>query len=334
MDQLPLEILELIYLHAESSNLGFVNKQFYSISKDTVVQTKYLLIRYRIWKIHNWKPQVIANSKWISVVQDDIFNENIAITICQLGLHDQVFLDILAEYAANRGIPKLLEWLIHNAPYPKKIGLPLVTINRALIQSAMFGHAKNVELLLKAGADPKFDSDAALCMASKYGHLKSVLMLLKTDTNLHTDEEYPLCWASRHGHLEIVKALVEAGADINARRGCALHWASEQGNEDIVRYLLERGADVHSNDDHALRWSTIHGHLHIVEILMSHGANIHAMDDYALRNAVKMNHIRIVKFLLEKGANPHAQNEEAIKWAIQHKDEQLLQLLQGHLKEP
>ncbi|KAJ2997790.1 hypothetical protein HDV02_005159 [Globomyces sp. JEL0801] len=323
---LPTEIVQLIYLYAQSSHLQNVCKSFKQISQDTVTITKSLLVKHLIWFPDDTIKREVANDQWLHFVKDNEFNTNVALTLFNLNYTDPNLIEIIAEYSASHGVSDLMEWMIHHAPFKPK-GLSQLYKDRCLIQAAMFGHLKNVQLLLLANANPKYDSDAALCMSSKYGHIDCVKMLLKYDTNIHVDDDYPLCWSSRHGFYDMVELLIDAGANVNARRGCALHWAAEHGHIEIVRLLLDSGTNIHSNDDHALRWSAVHGHANIVKLLLSRGADIHANDDYALRNATKMQRFDVLKFLVEAGANIHACNDEAIKWSIQHKDLQALQIL-------
>src|SRR5207237_4785054 len=86
--------------------------------------------------------------------------------------------------------------------------------------AALYGNARMIDRLIKAGADVKQRGPAG----------ETMVML-----------------AARNGNPVVIKRLVAAGADVNAKeplRGTtALMWAAEQRHAAAVKMLLELGAD-------------------------------------------------------------------------------------------
>ncbi len=76
-----------------------------------------------------------------------------------------------------------------------------------------------------------------LTHAIEKGDLKEVERLVKAGANIHAKENLALVLASIYGHLEVVKYLVEQGADIHAENNLALRWAGCEKCTEIVEYL-------------------------------------------------------------------------------------------------
>src|SRR5437867_7512856 len=90
-----------------------------------------------------------------------------------------------------------------------------------LFMAGKSGHASVIEVLLKAGADPKSTAVTGLT---------------------------PLMMAASSGNAEAVRLLVEHGADVNAREAehgqTALAFAAAFDRPDAIKVLLAHGADA------------------------------------------------------------------------------------------
>src|SRR2546427_416627 len=95
-----------------------------------------------------------------------------------------------------------------------------------LMPAAAKGDSKDVQALLKKGADPA-----------------------EKNSNGWT----PLLVAAEHGHTEIAQALLTKGAEVNAKEPkqgrTALFVAAANGDAATVQVLLAKGADVAEKDN-------------------------------------------------------------------------------------
>lgn len=158
------------------------------------------------------------------------------------------------------------------------------TQSAELLQAAMDGDLKTVQMLLADGVDINIkitaDGGNALLIASYYGHTDIVKLLLEREADVNvknTDGVSALRMASQEGHTDIVKLLLERGADVNIKSTngvTALMKASQNGHTDIVKLLLERGADVAATGVEwtALKLAKRMGHTEIVQLLEEAGA--------------------------------------------------------------
>jgi hypothetical protein len=121
----------------------------------------------------------------------------------------------------------------------------------ALIRSAAFGHAQNVQVLLELGAevDARDHMDeTALQRAARCGYEDVINVLLDkgADVNLRASGNWTaLMSAVSSTNIEAVKILVEAGADFKAETvwgDSALSIATRNGLEAIADFLSDQGA--------------------------------------------------------------------------------------------
>jgi ankyrin repeat protein len=145
-----------------------------------------------------------------------------------------------------------------------------------LLEASRSGDAAMVELLLRAGADPKRshpEGETPLLSAARAGSVPTVRLLLARGVDVNHAEKFQqttaLMWASAEGHNDVVDLLLEAGADPNRQAHVtsldtrhnadhptggftALMFAARNGNEAMVRKLVARGANVNlKNGDDA-----------------------------------------------------------------------------------
>jgi uncharacterized protein len=121
-----------------------------------------------------------------------------------------------------------------------------------LISAAERGRAKEVERLIRSGADLNTVDNwgwTALILASYWNHGEVVELLIRSgaDLNIRSDGgKTALIWASQENHPEVVKLLISAGANLNIRNDggrTALIVASSWNRIEVVKILLENFAD-------------------------------------------------------------------------------------------
>jgi uncharacterized protein len=126
--------------------------------------------------------------------------------------------------------------------------------NTALHWAVQRDDGATVDLLLRAGADPKAINRygvTPLWLACVNGSAPIAQRLLKAAVDVNApspDGETLLMVAAHSSNVEVLKALLGTGADVNAkesRRGqTALMWAAAEGHADAVALLLDAGARV------------------------------------------------------------------------------------------
>ncbi len=120
----------------------------------------------------------------------------------------------------------------------------------------MFGEGRDVDALLRAGADPaKADTDGRtpLYAACVHGAADTARRLLAAGAPPDAEsgglgsEGTPLCAAACWGHLETVRALLDHGADPDLREDhgtglTPLEWATAGPHPETVAVLRAAGA--------------------------------------------------------------------------------------------
>jgi ankyrin repeat protein len=154
-----------------------------------------------------------------------------------------------------------------------------------LNKSAFSGSYRAVEMLLKAGADPR-----------------------KADP----DGETAVMSAAKHGRKAIIRLLLEAGAEVNARDKDgrnAVSWTAVWGNyPSTIELLLDAGADVDPKDAFGLTpflSSLAYGRTSAAWRLFRAGANPKTVDNEgrsALMYAAEVGDARMVRALMKAGA--------------------------------
>jgi ankyrin repeat protein len=192
-----------------------------------------------------------------------------------------------------------------------------------LIWAATRNDLAMVELLLRAGADPKAANEygaTALyaAAASPDAAMTEKLLAAGADVNARLiSGETALMQASRRGNLATVRALLSAGADPNAQEinggQSALMWAVAQRHPAVTSELVAHRADVNAHSKTgftALMFAGQQGDADSAAILIAAGAN---PNDVAARTgltallvASAMGRPKVAALLLDKGADPDA----------------------------
>jgi len=257
-------------------------------------------------------------------------------------------------FAANSGQASTLEVLLaHDCSGGEQVLRD--PIESAVVCASMRGHAKALDLLLEAGADPNaVDGDGwtALAVASRGDHPNgSVLPILRSLLSAHADANQPstpqrftaLGGCARQGADSVgaCDLLLAAGADLNAVDGfgwTALLQAAAGGNaEALMVRLVAAGASVAASTDEgrdALSFASAFQLEGAVEALLGAGTDVNVADAHgitALMRAAMYGHVKIVQVLLRAKANPdlkHADGLTALAFAKHFKHTAVAALLE------
>lgn len=183
-------------------------------------------------------------------------------------------------------------------------------INEAFTVAADRGLRKNMDILLKNGADLNVVGAEALLLAagspmkrphwryskavSETRKYETVVYLLEHGVDVNTRNENgwtPLHFAARSGSSVVVRTLLERGAEVDARVGVG---SNERGWTALM-IALYRYNDMPSNNESA----------EIVKALLAKGADVNVSGQdgkTALMLAANSRDARIVQLLLEAGA--------------------------------
>ncbi|TXC00790.1 hypothetical protein FocTR4_00008011 [Fusarium oxysporum f. sp. cubense] len=194
--------------------------------------------------------------------------------------------------------------------------------NGLLKDACAAGYADIVDLLIKAGADTNALGGCGLytplIAASKRGHARVVQALLGAgaDPDVSDGRSNALFAASEAGHDDIVLWLLAAGADVDqlASRTSALQVAAEGGHDKCVRWLIAAGADVdQQHGGTALHRATRKGYLGIIQQLLVAGADVDLQEERGekreeapLHAAAGSGSVDVVECLLNAGADVNA----------------------------
>src|SRR5262249_18355838 len=140
------------------------------------------------------------------------------------------------------------------------------------------GNAAVIEILLKAGANPKADlpgGQTLLMTAARTGNPDVVRILLEHggDPNAKetTNGETALIWAVAENHPEAAKMLIAHGADLNAR-STALQYKTDRFGLEGVLTILPRGSMT------PLMYAAREGSLGAARVVAEAGANLNLTD--------------------------------------------------------
>ncbi|MDD5456116.1 MAG: ankyrin repeat domain-containing protein [Candidatus Margulisbacteria bacterium] len=194
--------------------------------------------------------------------------------------------------------------------------------NTALMRTAgLWGGEDVLDLLIAKGADVNYintqrNNYSVLMQAVLGKHVRNVQKLLKSGADVnHKDitNTTSLMFAAQIGKKELFEVLLKGGADINARNNggwTALMFAAVNGHKDIVEMLLKKKADKNIKD--ADNWTALtlalsKEHKEVAGKLIISGAelNIQSGEEYqsALSMAIIKNYYDLVKEILRRKAD-------------------------------
>jgi ankyrin repeat protein len=165
--------------------------------------------------------------------------------------------------------------------------LALSAADIRLAEAVQNGDPVAVRNLVAQKADvnaPMPDGSTALHWAAESDDLETVDLLLRAGANPKAKDRYgftPLYFAATNGSAPIIRKLLDAGADPNAadaQKETALMTAARSGSLDAMKALLQKGAAVNAKDavteQTALMWAVRSNHTDEAELLLEYGAEV------------------------------------------------------------
>ncbi|GLD98945.1 hypothetical protein PINS_up007663 [Pythium insidiosum] len=194
-------------------------------------------------------------------------------------------------YAAHRGCPKVLAYLLAN------------------------------------GADANSVCEGKLtplCLAAREGHYECVRLLIDHGAKVDMSDKLkktPLLLAVKNGHTRIAAMLINAGANVNAydtSDNSVVHYAASYGWKSGLQLLADAGADFWAKNSWGfvpLTCALLKQHMGCTEFILEHDPN-HQFLDFRDRDGCTMLYLQCkhsttlsqLKYLLNKGLNPNIPN--------------------------
>lgn len=197
-----------------------------------------------------------------------------------------------------------------------EVGISIFHHYSPLCIAAKFGHSDVVAYILKMAVVVDSDKNIALRFSSKFGCAKQVGLLLDAGADVNSQDEATLVSslheAANKGHTAVVHCLLRFGARLEVRdcsRVTPLNWAISKRKIGIVRLLLSAGARMGGKDFYALADAVRFDMAECVNLLISAGADCSTLDrngTTVLHVAIDLQRYEIANMLIEKGAAVNA----------------------------
>lgn len=141
--------------------------------------------------------------------------------------------------AAENDDVELMKTLIEAGTYVKD--------NTVLIDDEIGNHEngeKVISLLIKAGADPKFNNNIAIQVAAEKGYELKVRAFVIAGVDVTANNNYALRKAAQNGYTHILEILINYGADAAAMNNEAIKLAVKYKHKDCAKILKKAGAKI------------------------------------------------------------------------------------------
>ncbi|KAG2449401.1 hypothetical protein HYH02_005550 [Chlamydomonas schloesseri] len=235
----------------------------------------------------------------------------------EVDLHDAFLLSA----AAKAGYAGALQLLLAKL----RFGPSAFALSRALTAAAQNGHARAVEVLLRAGAPAAAYNHAALLAAAQGGNPQVVYRLCAAGADPTADGGAALRAAVSGGHAGAARVLLQYGADPRARCSAALLHACELPAAAVAAVVavaqppcvtaakVPTVPRAEGKDGDGGRASAHEAAvLDLVSLLLAAGADARAHGRASLEAAAARGYERVVRLLLRAGADPAACNSCAL----------------------
>lgn len=139
--------------------------------------------------------------------------------------------------------------------------------NQAIRTCAIWNFNNGIELLLKAGADPR----TVINIALKHQNLDMINLFIKYGWNVQDNDNEAIIYACGACKVEIVQALIDAGADIKANDNQALKNACQYKSNETIKVLIDLGADMYADNHSCIKTSLLLDNKDAINIFVKSG---------------------------------------------------------------
>ena len=110
------------------------------------------------------------------------------------------------------------------------------SLDKALCDFTRFGSIHEMQLLIDAGANPKYDDSVCVKYAVARQDVDKLNLLIKAGAEVTRNGNECMILAAEDGNLDIVKALIDEGANPK-EDDCAYYVAKECGHMEVAELL-------------------------------------------------------------------------------------------------
>lgn len=152
------------------------------------------------------------------------------------------------------------------------------------------------------------DLNHMLTVAAKNGNYDEVRHLLKLGADPDTNNQAAMYQAAENNHGRVTKLIAKNCKDPEKALGAALCRAIVQKTKETALYLLNANPNIHIMEDYPIRKACSVGLIEITKMLIEKGADIYIHHHRPLKNALDSKHEKIVELLIKSYSTPQLKN--------------------------
>lgn len=194
-----------------------------------------------------------------------------------------------------------------------------------IVKSVEKGNVDIVKVLLDHGA---IITKSIFCYTAMSGHLKMIELMLKYDVDIDIHNGCALVGAVANNHYDLVNFLLDKGANINISDGQPLKSAVYKETK-IIKLLLERGANIENIEDEQLMYTVRYNRADMLKLLLKNGARANINE--LLFSAVYESRPEIVEVLLSYRTEDDIKTlNYLLRWAAELNNAKIVEILFKH----